>query len=305
MGELPGDGARLRNYEAFIAIVDEGNLTRAATRLHRSLQSVSRSLSALEEQLGVELVRRTTRQAQPTEAGRTFYARINAALNDIAVAEAELRDVTGTLSGSLCIAASAFFAARYVVPAIREFALQHPAVKFDLRIGESFAEPVHLGVDVMIRIGHLSPSPLKARKIASLRRVVVAAPAYVAQRGRPASAADLARHNCIVRSSAQDARTWTFHDADGKTERVSVTGNLVGDNAYVVNHAVVAGMGIAIAPFFQVREAIEAGQVEVLLDELTLPQVPVHALWAATIRTATSARRFVDRLAQRLKKEVI
>lgn len=185
MGELPGDGARLHNYEAFVAIVNTGNLTRAAARLRRSLQSVSRSLSALEEQLGVELVRRTTRQAQPTEAGLAFYRRIAAALNDIAAAEAEIRDASGSLSGSLCIAASAFFAARYLVPAIRDFSALHPAVEFDLRISESFTEPVQSGADIMIRVGQLPTSPLKARKITALRRVVVASPTYIAQRGRP------------------------------------------------------------------------------------------------------------------------
>src|SRR5207302_10382820 len=98
MEEFPSNGAKLQNYEAFIAIVDTGNLTRAAARLNRSLQSISRSLAALEQQLGVELVRRTTRQARPTEAGMTFYRRVAAALKDIAAAETELRDVSGALS---------------------------------------------------------------------------------------------------------------------------------------------------------------------------------------------------------------
>ena len=97
MREFPSHGAKLHDYEAFIAIVDTGNLTRAAAHLRRSLQSVSRSLSALEAQLGVVLIRRTTRTVQPTEAGLAFHRRVSAAFGEIALAEAELGDTSGML----------------------------------------------------------------------------------------------------------------------------------------------------------------------------------------------------------------
>ncbi|APR80389.1 Transcriptional regulator, LysR family protein [Minicystis rosea] len=305
MKESPADGARLQHYEAFVAVVDAGNLTRAAKRLRRSLQSVSRSLAALEEQLGVVLVRRTTRSAEPTEAGRAFHARVSAALREIDLAETEIHEASSALRGRLCIAGSAFFVGRYVVPAIREFSAQNTQVTFDLRISEQFTEPVRSGVDLMIRIGQLSPSPLKTRKIASLRRVIVAAPSYLAQRGRPEVPADLARHACIVRTSAQDARAWTFQAPDGATQRVVVDGGFESDSAYVTNHAVLAGLGIAIAPFFQLRDAIERGEAEILLDEYLLAPVPVHAVWPSEARTPTRVRRFVELLAGRLRKEIV
>jgi DNA-binding transcriptional LysR family regulator len=157
----------------------------------------------------------------------------------------------------------------------------------------------------MIRIGKLPPSPLEVRKLASLRRVVVAAPSYLAQRGRPQVPADLARHACIVRTSAQDARAWTFQGPDGATERVVVAGSFESDSAYVTNHAVLAGMGIAIAPFFHLRDAIEGGEAEILLDEYLLAPVPVHAVWPADVRTLARLRRFVELLAARLRKEIV
>src|SRR5258707_6760500 len=109
MNEFPSVGAKLHDYEAFVATVDTGNLTRAAARLRRSLQSISRSLSALEAQVGVVLIRRTTRVAQPTEAGLAFHRRVSAALREIALAEAELGDTSETLSGTLHVAGSAYF----------------------------------------------------------------------------------------------------------------------------------------------------------------------------------------------------
>jgi DNA-binding transcriptional LysR family regulator len=305
MKEFPSDAAKLHDYEAFIAIVDTGNLTRAAARLRRSLQSVSRSLSGLEAQLGVVLIRRTTRKAQPSEAGLAFHRRVSAALHEIALAEAEVGDTSETLSGTLRVAGSAFFVGHYVVPALRDFSLQHPSVKFDLRISEEFADPVRTGVDLMIRIGQLQPSPMKSRKIASLRRVAIASPSYVAQRGRPETPADLARHACIIRTSAQDARAWTFHARDGTPHRVPVQGVFEVDNAYVTMHAVLAGMGIAVMPLYLMREAIETGLAEVVLDDFTLAPIQAQALLPSGSRTPSRVRRFVDLLAQRLKKEVI
>jgi DNA-binding transcriptional LysR family regulator len=305
MKDFPGNGAKLNDYEAFIAIVDTGNLTRAAARLHRSLQSVSRSLSALEAQLGVVLIRRTTRTARPTEAGLAFHRRVSAAFREIAGAEAELSDTSETLSGTLCVAGSAFFVGHHIVPIIRDFSLQHPRVKFDLRISEEFAEPIRTGVDLMIRIGQLPHSPMKSRKLASLRRVAIASTSYLAQRGRPETPADLARHVCIIRTSAQDARAWTFHARDAIPHRVSVQGVFESDNAYVTMHAALAGMGIAVMPFYYVRQAIETGLAEVVLDDCTLAPTPAHAVWPSGSRTPSRVRRFVDVLAQRLKKEVI
>ncbi len=305
MKEFPSNGAKLHDYEAFIAIVDAGNLTRAAARLRRSLQSISRSLSALEAQLGVVLIRRTTRTARPTETGLAFHRRVTAAFREIALAEAELCDTSGMLNGTLCIAGSAFFISHHVVPTIRDFSSQHPGVKFDLRISEEFAEPIRTGIDLMIRIGQLPPSPMKSRRIASLRRVAIASPSYIAQRGRPETPADLARHTCIVRTSAQDARAWTFHDRDGALHGVSVHGVLEADNAYVTMHAALGGMGIAVMPFYYVRQFVETGLAEVVLDHFSLTPTPAHAVWPSGSRAPSRVRRFVDLLAQRLRKEVI
>jgi DNA-binding transcriptional LysR family regulator len=305
MKESPSHGAKLQDYEAFIAILDTGNLTRAAARLRRSLQSVSRSLAALEAQVGVVLIRRTTRTAQPTAVGLAFHRRVSSALREIALAEAEVSDTSETLSGTLRVAGSAFFVSHHVVPAIRDFSLQHPSVKFDLRISEEFADPVRTGVDLMIRLGQLPPSPMKSRKIGSLRRVAIASPSYLAQRGRPETPADLARHACIIRTSAQDARAWTFLARDGTPHRVPVQNVFEADNAYVTMHAALAGMGIAVMPFFYAREAVETGLAEVVLDDFTLAPIQAHAVLPSGGRTPSRVRRFVDLLVQRLKKEGI
>jgi DNA-binding transcriptional LysR family regulator len=299
------NGAKLQDYEAFLAIVDAGNLTQAAAGLRRSLQSVSRSLAALEALLGVVLIRRTTRIAQPTEAGLAFHRRLSAAFREIALAEDELGDTSETLNGTLRVTGSADFVGLYVVPTIRDFSVQHPGVKFDLRVSEELTEPARTRVDLMIRLGHLPSSPMMSRKIASLRCVAIASTSYVVERGRPEDPASLARHACIITTSAQDARAWSFQARDGTPLRVPVQGVFEADNAYVTMHAVLAGMGIAIVPFYHAREAVESGLAEIVLDNFTLPPTTAHALWPPDSRTPLRVRRFVDLLAQRLKKEVI
>ena len=176
---------------------------------------------------------------------------------------------------------------------------------FDFRISEEFTEPLRTGVDMMIRVGRLPPSQMPARKIASLRRVAIASPSYLAQRGRPETPTDLARHACIIRTSAQDARAWTFYARDGTTHRVPVKGMFEADNAHVTTHAVLAGMGIAVIPFYHVHEAVEAGLAEVVLDDFTLAPILAYAVWPSGSRTPSRVRRFVDVLARRLKKEVV
>jgi DNA-binding transcriptional LysR family regulator len=305
MKAFPSHGAKLHDYEAFIAIVDAGNLTRAAARLRRSLQSVSRSLSALEAQLGVVLIQRTTRAALPTEAGLAFHRRVSAALREIALAEADLSDTSGMLRGTLRVAGSAFFVSHYIVPIIRDFSLQHSGVKFDLRISEKFVEPIRPGIDLMIRIGQLPSSPMKSRKIASLRRVAIASPSYIAQRGHPDTPADLARHTCIIRTSAQDAREWIFRAQDGTPHGVSVQGVFEADNAYVTMHAALGGMGIAVMPFYHARKFVETGLAEIVLDDFTLTPIPAYAVWPSGSRMPPRLRRFLDFLVQRLKRRVL
>src|SRR5580700_5464622 len=146
---------------------------------------------------------------------------------------------------------------------------------------------------------------MRSRKLASLRRVAIASPSYVAQRGRPETPMDLARHVCIIRSSAQDARAWTFHGRDGTIHRVPVESAFEADNAHVTMHAVLAGMGITVIPFYHVREAIEAGRAEIVLEDFTLAPMMAHAVWPSGSRTPSRVQRFVDLLVRRLKKVVI
>jgi DNA-binding transcriptional LysR family regulator len=293
--------SRIEDYQAFTAIVEKPSLTAAARHLGRSLQAVSRSLGVLERDLGVELVRRTTRRSSPTDAGRAFYQRLSAALAEIDAAKVATANRRVEATGVLRIAGSTGFTPLYVVPALPEFLAAHPGVEIEMELSDRYIDLVGEGFDLAIRVGQMPDSTLRARLLANSRRVVFAAPGYLASHGRPRNPDDLTRHQCIVRTSARDGNAWPFR-LNGRTRTVKVAGRFRTSGAVAANAAAAAGLGIASGPLWQVRSLLERGAVELLLTRFEPPPVPIHAVWPATRLLPARTQLFLDFLAARLHK---
>jgi DNA-binding transcriptional LysR family regulator len=293
---------RIEDFQAFAAVVEKGSLTAAARQLGRSLQSVSRSLAALEHEVGVELVRRTTRRSSPTDAGLAFHRRLSAALAEIEAAKLETANRRLEATGLLRVAGSSAFAPLYIVPALPAFLKAHPRVEVELDVSDGYVDLIGEGFDLAIRIGELPDSSLKARRLADARRVVFSAPSYFARHGRPRRPDDLRDHECIVRTAARDGNAWPFK-VDGRVKSVKVAGRFRSSDALAANEAAVQGFGIANAPLWQVRALVERGDVELALTRFEPPPVPIHALWPATKVLPAKTQLFVEFLAGRMKKE--
>jgi DNA-binding transcriptional LysR family regulator len=175
----------MQDIEAFLAIIEAGGQTAAARRLGRSLQSVNRSLVALERSIGIELVRRTTRQSVATEAGLAFYRRVKPALAEISEARLEAANRRAEPSGLLRMAAPVLFGSTYVVPTIADFIVRYPAIEADLKVSDRPVDVVGDGFDLAVRIRELPDSSLKARRLGELRTVVYGAPGYFKRHRRP------------------------------------------------------------------------------------------------------------------------
>jgi DNA-binding transcriptional LysR family regulator len=294
--------SRIEDYQAFTAIVEKQSLTAAARHLGRSLQAVSRSLAALERDLGVELIRRTTRRSNPTDAGLAFHQRLSAALAEIDAAKVETSNRRVEATGVLRIAGSTGFSPLYVVPALPEFLAAHPGVEVELELSDRYIDLIGEGYDLAIRVGQLPDSTLKARLLANSRRVVFAAPSYLAKHGQPRSPEDLARHQCIVRTAAQASNAWPFK-VNGRAKTVKVAGRFRTSGAVAANAAAALGLGIASGPLWQVRSLLDRGAVELLLTRFEPPSVPIHAVWPATKLLPARTQLFVDFLAARLRKQ--
>jgi DNA-binding transcriptional LysR family regulator len=293
---------RIEDFQALVAVVEKGSLTAAARLLGRSLQSVSRSLAALERGIGVELVRRTTRRSTPTEAGLAFYRRLSAALAEVEAAKLEASNRRSEVTGLLRVTSSTAFAPLYIVPAVRAFLEAHPGLEIELDLSDRYVDLISEGFDLAIRIGELPDSNLKARRLANLRRVVFAAPNYLAKHARPRRPQDLVHHQCIVRTAARDGNAWPFM-IDGRLKSVKVAGRFRTSGALAANEAAMQGIGIGNAPLWQVRALVDRGEVELILTRFEPPPIPIHAVWTATRVLPAKVRIFVEFLATRLKEE--
>lgn len=296
--------ATLDQYRALVAIIEEGNLTAAARRLGCSLQTISRSLIALEAELGVELVRRTTRRAQATATGLVLCERMKSALRDIDDARSEAMRGAARIFGSFRIGSAIQFASAYVVPAVAAFLEKHPEVEVDLVLSNAVVDLLEGRLDLVVRIGEPPSSSLKARRLARLRRVVVASPLHLARHGRPTDLADLGRHPCVVRTFGPEGDLWPLTEA-GRSVKVPVSGRFRCNDSAAANAAIVQGLGIGLSPLWQVLSDLDAGRLELVLPEHEPPPIPVYALWPGHAATPAATRAFVDMLQRRLASERI
>jgi DNA-binding transcriptional LysR family regulator len=293
----------LRELETFVAIAEEGSLTGAARRLGRSLQAVSRGLQMLEGQMGATLVLRTTRTLRLSEAGERFYGRVKAILADLEIAQTELAEDARRLTGRLRVNVPTLFGPRFVVPLVCEFLKRHPELSASVTLSDEFSDPATSGADVTVRIGTTPDSRLVARKLADLRRVTFASATYLAAHGHPHRPEDLATHACVVRTGVQNPHRWSFAARTGAEASVAVAGRFESDQVAAVNAAVLSGLGIGVAAFWQIRDALDAGQASIVLPEYEPAPLPLFALWPRTRKMPARTRLLIDFLAARLAGE--
>ena len=293
----------LRELETFVAIAEEGSLTGAARRLGRSLQAVSRGLQVLEGEMGATLVLRTTRTSRLSAAGQRFYGRVKAILADLEIAQTELAEDAQRLTGRLRLNAPTLFGPRFVVPLVSEFLLRHPDLHASVTLSDEFIDPATSGADVTIRIGATPDSRLVARKLADVRRVAFASASYLEMHGQPAAPGDLAAHACIVRTGVPNPYRWTFTSRTGEDVSVVVSGRFESDQVAAANGAVLGGLGIGLAAFWQIRDAIDAGHVRIVLPDYEPAPLPLFALWPRTRKMPARTRLFIDFLAARMAGE--
>jgi len=293
----------MQDIEAFLAIIETGSQTAAARRLGRSLQSVNRSLVALERSVGVELVRRTTRQSFATEAGLAFYQRVKPAFTEINEARREAANRRAEPSGLLRISSPAMFGFTYVVPAIADFVATYPQIDVELKVSDRPIDLIGDGLDLAVRIRDLPDSSLKARRLGEIRTVVYGAPAYFARYGRPNQPDDLSHHHCILRGiGTGEAEEWRFR-IGGRTKMMHVNGFFRTESSAAVPLAASRGLGIAYGPFWHMRDLLGRGELEIILDDFEMPRIPIHAVFPPSGLPPAKTRLFVDLLADRLKHE--
>lgn len=279
---------------AFIRVVDTGSFAAAAERMGLSKPAISRRVARLEERLGAQLLTRTARGAQPTAVGKTYYASTAAILANLETAQEQVADEVTRVAGPIRLSAPMSFGIGYLAPALAEFATLHPDVELDLEFGDRKVDLVGGGYDLAVRIGTLADSALVARRIAPVRKVLVAGPAYLLEKGRPAQPAELANHDALFYGDEQ----WRFL-VRGRWEAVRGRARMRANNGEMLLAAARAGLGVALLPSFIAAPAIADGGVEMLLRDYALDEGGLYAIMppgrAATARVRALVEFLVDR----------
>ena len=270
---------RITGIGLFIRVVETGSFSRAAAEAGITQPTATKAVAAMELRLGARLLHRSTRGVTPTEVGALYYEKCKLIAREIDEADNLATLLQSRVGGMLRISTSVAFGRRVLVPLVLRYMALHPEVMIDLSFDDRYVNLVEQGVDLAIRMGPMADSALGARYLGTNPWLMVAAPSYLAARGTPRSAADLAQHACLVYSSVQGDDRWSLTTAAGEKLSVPVKGPLRSNNLSAVLGAARAGMGLAVLPWYVARESLADGTVEPVLSDHGLPEQEVHAVF--------------------------
>lgn len=283
---------------AFVEVVEGGSFSAAARRLGLTRSAVSRQVAGLEDRLGARLLNRTTRRLSVTEAGAVYHQRCVRILAEAAAAERAVADLDDAPRGLLRVNAPMSFGLGHLGPAVAEFLVRHPAIRVDLTLDDRVVDLVGEGFDLAVRIAELPPSTLIARRLAVNRRVLCAAPSYLARAGRPRHPQQLAEHACLAYAYLATGNDWSFRGPDGAVS-VRVDAAHSANNGDALRHLALAGLGILLSPTFIVGDDLRQGRLVSLLDDWVDADTGVYAVYPHGRHLSPKVRAFVDFLAER------
>lgn len=290
---------RLSYLETFVAVAEAESFTAAAERLGHSRAVVSKHVQALERQLGIRLLDRTTRRVRLTDAGRGYLERARRALAELREAETEIRGDRASPRGTLRVSGPVSFGRSHLAAAIPDFLAAYPDLRVELTVNDRMVDLIEEGYDVAVRVGRLADSSLVARRLAPVRLILVASPAYLMAHRAPAHPDELSGHTCL--EYAYSGRPWRFdrNDESGDESRVAIrpAGRFVANNGDVLLEAAVGGAGIALQPEFIAAPYLADGRLVPLLADWRPEPITVYAVHHQSRHVGPKIRAFVDHLA--------
>jgi DNA-binding transcriptional LysR family regulator len=284
----------------FVAVVNAGSFTAAADQQMLSKQYVSRRMIALEARLGVRLLVRNTRRLTVTESGHDLLARARRILAEIDDTEQALSARSGELRGVLRISAPMSFGTSYLSPLLVEFLGRHPALRLQVELSDSRVDLIAGGFDLALRIGELADSTLIARGLGQVRLVACCSPGYRDGCGVPFTPADLGRHACLM-YGREERVGWEFM-VDGARRTFDVQGPLLTNNGEVARDAALAGLGIALLPYFIAAGPLATGALVPVLETYIPPPMRLSALYPQHREGSIAVRGLLDFLEERCRE---
>lgn len=267
------------NIRLFLTITEKGSLVAAGREIGLSATTVSERLAALEAHYGVVLFNRTTRSLSLTDEGRTLLSGAKLVLGEIDDLEMRIRHGAETLSGPIRVSAPIDIGRSIVSEVISRFTTENPAISIELLLSDGYVDIVGQGFDLAMRFGTVTDSTLRTRSLGHFRRIVCAAPSYIAQHGAPKAPADLAQHNCMVmRFGATLDNVWRF-GTDKKPQTVTVRGNKIVNDGSLVRQWGLEGHGIILKSELDVAPDLSSGRLVALLEDFGSPANPLQMMF--------------------------
>jgi len=296
---------RLEGMAALVSVAKAGGFSAASRETGIPLATLSRRVADLEAELGVRLLRRSTRQIALTESGQSYFQTCQRVLDEIRDAEEDLKGEYRTPKGDLTLTAPMGFGRIHLQPVVMEFLRAYPAINLRLVLADRMVDFIEEPIDLALRIAELADSPLIARTVGTIRMVVTASPEYLEQHGAPKHPLELAQHDCVAWSGLGPLNTWWFRE--GKADRsFPIRTRFSTSSAESAIDAARSGLGLAQTTSYQAERGVRDGGLQILLEDFECAPTPVSLVHAGNRSVPLKLRAFVDfavpRLAHRLKE---
>jgi DNA-binding transcriptional LysR family regulator len=289
---------KLNSIRAFAKVVQHSSFAAAARDLRLSRSAVSKHVMELEEELGVQLLSRTTRSVTATENGQAYYERCLAILSDLEEADLAATRLQAEVRGLLRINAPMSFGTLHLARAVADFMEKYPDLRIQLLLSDQQVDPVQEGFDITLRIADLPSSSMIARRIAPARRAICASPSYLARHGTPKHPDDLRGHACLTYGHLATGNQWKLTGPDGD-HWIAIPWTLCTNNAEVLRDAAVQGRGIALLPTFIAGADFQQGRLATILTSYQAPEISIYAIYPETRHVSLKVRVFIDFLVER------
>jgi DNA-binding transcriptional LysR family regulator len=295
---------RFESMSVLMTVVEAGSLSAAARRLGIPLTTVSRKVSELEIHLKTRLLNRSSRHITLTDTGQSYVEACKRILEDLKEAERTASGEYSVPKGDLVVTAPIVFGRLHVLPIAIEFLEAFPDIDIRIALMDRVTNILEEHVDLAVRIGELPDSSLVGSRVGSIRRVVCASPAYLAERGTPKTPGELGTHDCITFEGMTSPDAWTF--TIGKRDAsVAIHSRLIVNTAEAAIDAAIAGVGITRVLSYQIADAVRTGVLDVVLQEFEPAPWPVSFVYTGHRLLPLKLRSFLDFATPRLKSRIL
>lgn len=294
---------KFESIRAFTQVVSSGGFAAAAREMGLSRSAVNKLVINLENQLGVQLLQRSTRRVSPTETGLAFYDRCLTILTDLEEAEFAVSQLQAEPKGTLRINAPMSFGTLHLTPAVTDFLVKYPDLQVQLTLEDRFIDPIQEGFDLTVRIAVPPASAaLIVHPLVLARRVLCAAPTYLQAHDVPLHPTELRQHSCLSYGHTPMGNQWKLIGPDGE-HTVYINGVLCSNNGEVLREAAVKGLGITLLPTFIVGNDLNQGRLQTILSDYHPSEIYVCALYPANRHLSTKIQLFTRFLKARFSEQ--